>query len=86
MSWSCRETHSDSPLRCRARHFDDPRAGILEAANTPGDSDSLATLVGALLGARHGVVALPRAWVEEIERRDVFLRLAATVCDCLDAR
>ena len=28
------------------RHADDPRAAILEGANTPGDSDSLATLAG----------------------------------------
>jgi ADP-ribosylglycohydrolase len=51
-----------------ARHPDDPRAAILEGANTPGDSDSLATLVGALVGGRCGLGALPRDWVDELER------------------
>ncbi len=50
------------------RHPDDPRAALLEAANTPGDSDSIATLVGALLGARRGLGALPARWVREVER------------------
>jgi ADP-ribosylglycohydrolase len=50
------------------RHPDDPRAAILEAANTPGDSDSIATLAGALLGARLGITALPKDWVQNVER------------------
>jgi ADP-ribosylglycohydrolase len=62
-----------------ARHCDDPRAAILEGANTPGDSDSLATLAGALVGARTGLAGLPEAWVREVERSDVLLRLAAAV-------
>src|SRR5438876_79045 len=41
-----------------ARHGDDARAAILEGANTPGDSDSIATLAGALVGARVGVEGL----------------------------
>lgn len=50
------------------RHPRDPRAAILEAANTPGDSDSIATLVGAVLGARCGLAALPDEWVNDVER------------------
>lgn len=62
-----------------ARHPDDPRAAILEGANTPGDSDSLATLAGALVGARTGLAAIPENWVREVERSDVLLQLAAAV-------
>ncbi|HET6583430.1 MAG TPA: ADP-ribosylglycohydrolase family protein, partial [Nannocystaceae bacterium] len=62
-----------------ARHPDDPRAAILEGANTPGDSDSLATLAGALVGARTGVAALPESWVADVERSEVLLQLAAAV-------
>jgi len=51
-----------------ARHPDDPRRAILEAANTPGDSDSIATLAGALTGARAGLSALPPDWVRDVER------------------
>jgi ADP-ribosyl-[dinitrogen reductase] hydrolase len=50
------------------RHADDPRAAILEGANTDGDSDSIATLAGALVGARCGLEALPAEWVQLVER------------------
>jgi ADP-ribosyl-[dinitrogen reductase] hydrolase len=59
-----------------ARHPDDPRSAILEGANSPGDSDSIATLAGALSGARAGLGALPRAWIDELERSDELLALA----------
>ena len=62
-----------------ARHPDDPRAAILEGANTPGDSDSIATLGGALVGARRGLAALPSEWVDDIERRGVLLALSTNI-------
>lgn len=62
-----------------ARHADDPRAAILEGANTPGDSDSLATLAGALVGARTGIGALPSDWVRDVERSSELRALAARV-------
>ncbi len=62
-----------------ARHPDDPRAAILEGANTPGDSDSLATLAGALSGARAGLAAIPPDWVQGVERGDELLALALRI-------
>jgi ADP-ribosylglycohydrolase len=62
-----------------ARHPDDPAAAILEGANTPGDSDSLATLAGALVGARCGVEALPAEWVREVERTEELAGLAERI-------
>jgi ADP-ribosylglycohydrolase len=59
-----------------ARNPNDFPAAVLEGANTPGDSDSIATLAGALLGARLGVAAIPADWIEQLERTDVFQRLA----------
>ena len=61
------------------RHPDDPREAVLEATNTPGDSDSLATLVGAMVGARVGVEALPEAWVRDVERSADLSVLASRV-------
>jgi len=58
------------------RHADHPEAALLEAVNTPGDSDSIGTLVGALVGARCGVDALPERWRQNIERADDLERLA----------
>ena len=59
-----------------ARHPDEPGLAILEGANTPGDSDSIATLAGALLGARTGLEAIPPGWVESVERTSAFQDLA----------
>ncbi|HYE18851.1 MAG TPA: ADP-ribosylglycohydrolase family protein [Tepidisphaeraceae bacterium] len=61
------------------RHPDDPAAAILEGANTPGDSDSIATLAGALCGARCGIGALPEEWVREVERSEELLELARLI-------
>lgn len=61
------------------RHADDPVAAILEGANTPGDSDSLATLAGALVGARCGIEALPGDWVRDVERSEELQELARRI-------
>lgn len=62
-----------------ARQHHDPIAAILEGANTPGDSDSIATLAGALVGARHGEEGLPADWRRDVER-SVELRDLAVEC------
>lgn len=59
-----------------ARHPDDVSVAILEAANTPGDSDSIATLAGAMLGARLGIDALPSDWVRDVERSGGLMAMA----------
>ena len=38
-------------------------AGVIDAANRGGDADTNAAIAGALLGAHHGRVAIPDAWV-----------------------
>ena len=59
-----------------ARHHNDVRSAILEGANAYGDSDSIATLAGALVGARVGLTALPNEWVRDLERSTDLLELA----------
>ncbi len=44
------------------RHPDNIQAALTEAVNTPGDSDSIATLVGALVGARIGFNVMQSAY------------------------
>ncbi len=58
-------------LKLLAEKLKDP-----EGANTPGDSDSLATLAGALTGARCGLDALPAAWIRGVEGSRKLLELA----------
>ncbi|HSK98137.1 MAG TPA: ADP-ribosylglycohydrolase family protein [Euzebyales bacterium] len=54
-------------LLCALRHADDPVAALARAATTSGDSDSIACLTGAFLGASHGMAAWPLAWAERSE-------------------
>lgn len=66
-----------------ARHERDLRAALLEGANAAGDSYSIATLAGALLGARLGIEALPAAWVRDVERTEELRLLAQAAPDVL---
>jgi ADP-ribosylglycohydrolase len=80
--WAAHECIAAAVYVC-ARHEDSLPQALLEAANTPGDSDSIATLVGALLGARLGIDALPAGWVAELERSTELLALADEACASL---
>jgi ADP-ribosylglycohydrolase len=46
------------------RNLDDPQAAIREAVNGGGDTDSIASIVGSLMGLLHGLAALPTDWKE----------------------
>ena len=67
------------------RHPEDFKAAILEAANSPGDSDSIACMVGALVGAHMGVKSIPFAWVNNVEKCDELGVLAHRVDKAIKA-
>ncbi|HEY3446541.1 MAG TPA: ADP-ribosylglycohydrolase family protein [Myxococcales bacterium] len=50
-----------------ARWGADPRQALEEAVNAGGDSDTTGAIVGALVGARHGLSGLPQDLVEHLE-------------------
>lgn len=77
-AWAAHEAIA-SAVYLLERHPDDARAAILEGANTPGDSDSIATLAGALVGARVGARGLPQEWVKDVERADELMALALEI-------
>ncbi len=79
-AWAAHEAIAGS-LFLFVRYLDRPDEGMLAGANAPGDSDSLASIAGALLGAWHGAEALPTTWVEEIERREDLEALASAVAE-----
>ena len=76
LGWNAREAIAAATY-VLARHAEHPRAALLEAANSVGDSDSIATLVGALVGARCGLAALPADWVRDVERSEELQALAS---------
>jgi ADP-ribosylglycohydrolase len=57
-------------LLCVLRYAGDPVGGLARAATTSGDSDSIACLAGAFLGAAYGMAAWPPAWASQIEYAD----------------
>jgi ADP-ribosylglycohydrolase len=50
--------------------------GVLLAVNHSGDSDSTGSIAGQILGAMHGVEAIPGGWLDELEGRELVERMA----------
>ena len=57
----------------RSKTFEE---GIVLAVNITGDSDSTGSIAGNLLGAMHGIEAIPSHWLESLELRDVITEVA----------
>jgi ADP-ribosylglycohydrolase len=74
-AWSAHEAIA-AAVYVLERHPNNMREAILEGANTPGDSDSIASIAGALVGAHAGTMSLPLDWVQDLERSDELQRLA----------
>jgi ADP-ribosyl-[dinitrogen reductase] hydrolase len=49
-----------------ARHGDHPEEAIIRAVNDTKDNDTIATIVGAAVGALHGRAGLPARWVSSL--------------------
>jgi len=67
-------------LYCFLRSPGDYRATVLHAANTDGDSDSLACIAGAISGAYNGLDAIPQEWRDGIERVGYLTDVADRLC------
>ncbi|MFQ5778027.1 MAG: ADP-ribosylglycohydrolase family protein [Terriglobia bacterium] len=66
-----------SALFCFLRTPEDFRATVLAAANSSGDSDSIAAMAGALSGAYNGLGAIPEKWQRTVENRTELEHLAS---------
>ena len=67
-------------LYCFWRGGADFRTTVLMAANTDGDSDSLACIAGALSGAANGVDAIVLRWREDVESPGMLMEIARSLC------
>ncbi len=63
-------------LYCVIRYPDDYAACIRRAANSNGDSDTIACIAGGIMGARLGLNTIPAAWRARCEHRDLLVDLA----------
>lgn len=68
-------------LWCFLRSPDDYRATVLRAANSEGDSDSLACIAGAISGAYNGLDAIPQDWRDRVERAGYLTDVADRLFD-----
>ena len=59
----------------------DFRQGVLWAVNHGGDSDSTGSIAGNLLGALHGIDAVPADWRTQVELRDVIEEVATDLAE-----
>jgi ADP-ribosylglycohydrolase len=70
-------------LQAALAHEDDFVAAVLAAARAGGDNAARAAMIGAWLGARHGLAAVPATWRERLTARETIARdlarLLATV-------
>lgn len=65
-----------SVLACFLIHRDDPEAALVAAVMGGRDADTVAAMVGNLVGALHGHDALPGRWTSELEDHDRLIGLA----------
>ena len=68
------------------RFVDDPEQALITAASTGHDSDTIAAMTGALMGARHGTGWIPDRWLHELEYRDELTSLADRLLDIPQTR
>ncbi len=64
-----------SALYCCMMNPGSYKDAVLMAANTVGDSDSIACIVGAWMGAKFGVEGIPARWIDLIENKDKLIGL-----------
>jgi ADP-ribosylglycohydrolase len=67
-------------LTCVLRFPKDYAEAIKRGANTGGDSDSIASIAGAISGAFLGHHAVPKEWRKRIESRQLLTDLAKQLC------
>lgn len=62
-----------------ARYWKDPEDAVIRAVGLGGDTDTIAAMAGALLGALHGSAWIPARWYDSIENhahgRDAMIEL-----------
>ncbi|MCX9085314.1 MAG: ADP-ribosylglycohydrolase family protein [Candidatus Methanoperedens sp.] len=64
---------------CFARHFKNPEHGIIEAVNAGGDTDSIACITGAMVGAFYGMDLFPERWKDGLENKALIEETAVKI-------
>lgn len=62
-------------------YVDDLEKGIAAAAASGRDTDTIASITGAMLGALHGASAIPNRWLRGLQYREEIERVANDLAD-----
>ena len=73
-------------IYCCLKHPDDYVAAVQLGANIDGDSDSVACIVGGIMGARLGIEAIPKEWIARLERREEMEHISHLLTNKKDIR
>nr|WP_320192359.1 ADP-ribosylglycohydrolase family protein [uncultured Desulfobacter sp.] len=68
-------------IYCSLVAGDDFKKGVLLAVNHSGDSDSTGSITGNILGALHGIGAIPENWILNLELKDLIEETAVDLFD-----
>jgi ADP-ribosylglycohydrolase len=68
-------------LYCFMKNPTDYKKTVISAANTNGDSDSIACIAGGISGGYLGIKAIPKKWIQQIEKSDYLNDLAIRLCE-----
>ena len=63
-------------IYCALRHTWDFQAGVLEAINIIGDSDSTGSIAGNILGVLNGENAIPEKWRKNLREYNIVSQIA----------
>ena len=61
---------------CALKHTWDFKAGVLEAVNITGDSDSTGAIAGNILGVMNGENGIPAEWISHLREQKIVLQIA----------
>lgn len=73
-------------LYCVLRYSDDYVRAVQRAANSDGDSDSIACIAGGIMGARLGLTAIPESWRARCENQELLMELGRQMKEARDGR
>ncbi len=61
---------------CILRYPDDYKKAVKTAVNITGDSDSVGSVAGGILGAKLGIEAIPISWIEALKEMEMLKEIA----------
>ena len=66
---------------CILRYPNDYKKAVQTAVNITGDSDSVASVAGGILGARLGIEAIPVSWIEALKEKEILEKMVGPLLE-----